>query len=1018
MQQIFDTYISEISKKYSREETSEYGYRTPFENLLKEIFANIGVKEIDHDPKTDNGNKPDFIIHKDTVPLLYIETKDIGVSLDKVEKSAQMGRYFGYANLVLTDYLEFRFYRNGLPYEEPIKIGEYNKKERSITPFPNQYEHLARTLTDFTKSHKEPITSGEHLAKIMGGKAQRIRDNVKDILKGDSEKKEELMKVYEMMKKLLVHDLNSSTFADMYAQTLVYGLFVARYHDETPDDFTRQEARDLIPPSNPLLREFFDHITGTHFDKRLEPIVNELCRVFSHADIEKLMKDYYQREDGKDPVIHFYEDFLQEYDAKLRKKMGAYYTPLPVVNFIIRSVDEILKKDFKLRDGLADSSKYDNGEHVVQVLDPATGTGTFISSIITKIHQSILDSGLPGRWNKYIYNDLLPRIHAFELMMAPYTIAHLKISMTLKEETGFKHFNNARLGIYLTNSLEGGIQHEIPFGFGLAESIAEESKEALKIKKEKPIMIVIGNPPYSAASSNRTPFANGLVKKYKVEPGGKQKLNEKKNWLNDDYVKFIALAEDMIEKNEQGILGFITNHGYIDNPTFRGMRWHLMKTFSSLYILNLHGNTNRKEQAPTGDKDENVFNIQQGVSILLAVKEKNSTNKECKVKIFDLWGSRKNKFKQLNTLSLKNIPWEDITPELPYLSFTPAKSSKLKNTYIHFFSLNDIFTQKVTGILTRGDNFITAYKEDDLSDRVYAFLSGNIPEAKLRSEYTLSDSYISWIISNRDLITDPSLVPIAYRPFDKRYSSFNNKLVWRTRTKVMRHFINKDNIGMIFARQSIGGKEYNHIFATKNISDNRIFYSNKGIPLTAPLYIYSDDGTKTPNLNQEIVDKIEKTVGKTTPEKIFDYIYAVLHSPKYREKYKEFLKIDFPRVPYPKDKESFKKLVKIGKELRELHLMESTKANQPTATYPITGTDTVEKVIYKDNKVYINNEQYFGNVPEIAWNFYIGGYQPAQKWLKDRKGRILDSDDIDHYAKIITVLVETERIIKEIDKLK
>ncbi len=386
MQEIFNTYISEIAKRYSDETTSEIGYRTPFENLLKEIFKG---KNISHDARVDNGNKPDFIIHKNNVPLLYIETKDIGLSLDKIEKSSQLGRYFGYANLVLTDYLEFRFYRNGLPYGEPIIIGEYNKKDRSITPIQDQYERLSRTLIEFTESYKEPIKSGLHLAKIMGGKAQRIRDDVREVLKDESDRKQSLEEVYEVLKSLLVHDLTPSQFADMYAQTLVYGLFVARYYDKTENNFTRQEAIDLLPESNPFLRNFFDHIAGPNFDKKLEYIVNELCDVFSHADVEKLMEDYYKKEDGKDPVIHFYEDFLNEYDPELRKKMGAYYTPQPVVNFIVRSVDHILKRDFKIPEGLADSSKYESGQHKVQILDPATGTGTFLSTTLNYIYGSI-----------------------------------------------------------------------------------------------------------------------------------------------------------------------------------------------------------------------------------------------------------------------------------------------------------------------------------------------------------------------------------------------------------------------------------------------------------------------------------------------------------------------------------------------------------------------------------------------------------------------------------------------------
>jgi len=621
MNEHFEKYMKGISRKYSDKRTSEYGYRTDFENLLETIFSEINIKEIEHDPKTQEGNKPDFVILKNSVPLLYIETKDIGVSLDKVEKSTQMARYYGYANLVLTDYLEFRFYRNGERYEEPIIIGKYNRKTRSIESNPDNYEHLKKTLLDFTISHKEPIRSGFHLAKIMGGKAQRIRDNTLQLFIEDQDNDNNLKKVYETIKKLLVHDLNIEDFADMYAQTLVYGLFIARYNDETPQSFTRSEARELIPASNPFLRHFFDHIAGVDFPERLEHIVDELCEVFTHADIKKLMDDYYKKDktnsksSNHDAVIYFYEDFLKEYDPKLRKKMGAYYTPLPVVQFIVRSVDFLLKSEFKLLDGLADTSKSDSGVHKVQILDPAVGTGTFISKVIGNIYEGFKKKNQRGRWPKYVHNDLLPRLHGFELMMAPYTIAHLKLSMAFKK-TGFKYFNR-RLGIYLTNSLEDIPEQKGMFAFGFAESIANESKEATKIKKDIPIMVVLGNPPYSVSSQNKGEWIQNQIKVYKKD------LNERNiQPLSDDYIKFIRFAEHFIEKNGSGIVAMITNNSFIDGIIHRQMRKHLLETFDDIYVLDLHGNTKKKETSPDGSKDENVFDIMQGVSVNIFIKKK------------------------------------------------------------------------------------------------------------------------------------------------------------------------------------------------------------------------------------------------------------------------------------------------------------------------------------------------------------------------------------------------------------
>lgn len=1022
MKNLFENYIQSVSSKFSHEETSEMGYRTDFELLIKGIFESIKGVRILHDSRAHKGNKPDFIVLTNDVPILYIEAKDIGVSLDEVEKSEQMERYFGYTNLILTDYVEFRFYRNGLRYEEPIKIAEYDISKRTIVPLQQSYEHAAKTLLEFTQSQKEPIKSGEHLAKIMGGKAQRIRDNVRHFLSSDSVQNTELVHVQEAIKKMLVHDLTVDAFSDMYAQTLVYGLFVARYYDDSPNTFSRQEARDLVPASNPFLQHFFDHIAGPNFDKRLSYIVDELCVVFQHADTKKLIEEYMG---DADPVIHFYEDFLKEYDPDLRKKMGAYYTPLPVVNFIIRSVDQILQKDFGLVQGLADTTKLPDGRHRVQILDPAVGTGTFISAVIDTIYNRQLERGQKGGWTSYVHHSLLPRIHGFELMMTPYTIAHLKVSMKL-QKTGFKYFNEtrsgkARLGVYLTNSLEEAPKQQELLAFDFGAAIAKEAEEASVIKNETPIMVVVGNPPYSGVSSNETKYANSLVEKYKIEPGGKQKLQERKHWLNDDYVKFIAFAEDMVAKNKEGILGFITNHGYLDNPTFRGMRWHLMDTFDSIYVIDLHGNSKKKEIAPDGSKDENVFNIQQGVSIILAIKTgKKKKGDLARIHRTDLWGKRGSKFEQLNNLSIENAKWTILKPRPPNLFFVPEGSIKLEEEYRKGFSVNDILVESTTGIVTMGDGFIVDEDKESLQKRVDNFLSEDISKNVLTEKYGLGKNYAEWIIKNKKSISNnpDKIVPFAYRPFDNRYTYFDNKLAWRPRTKIMSNFLAGDNISLEVCRQVIGSN-WAHIFITDKMPDDS-YVSNRtrerGYAL--PLYLCQNDGSKIPNLKQETVNQIEKIVGKTIPEDIFDYIYAVLHSPSYREKYKEFLKIDFPCVPYPKDKKQFKALVALGRELRELHLLESPNVSKFITSYPIAGSDVVEKISYKDGKVFINAEQYFGDVSEVAWSFYIGGYQPAQKWLKDRKGRALTNEDIEHYQKMIVALVETDRIMKEIDLIK
>jgi len=1016
MQHIFEKYIQSISSKFAHAETSEMGYRTDFEILLKDIFESINVKRIDHDARAKQGNKPDFIILKFDVPILYIETKDIGVSLDKIEKSEQMTRYFGYANLVLTDYVEFRFYRNGKLYEYPIQIASYDIKHRTIAPLPDNYSHLAKTLVDFSQTHKEPIQSGEHLAKIMGGKAQRIRDNVRQFLSHESEKNAEIMRVYTTLKKLLVHDLTKDSFADMYAQTLVYGLFVARYYDETPENFTRQEARDLIPKSNPLLRHFFDHIVGPDFDKRLEYIVNELCEVFVHADVRQLMKQYFQDDlwgqthEGPDPVIHFYEDFLKEYDADLRKKMGAFYTPLPVVRFIVRSVDYLLEKEFGLASGLADTSKTEAGLHRVQILDPAAGTGTFISAVIRIIYERLLKSGQKGRWPNYVHHDLLPRLHGFELMMAPYTIAHLKLSMAFKE-TGFWNFHH-RLGIYLTNSLEAGAaQTDLFTGFGFAESIAEESKEASVIKNEMPIMVVIGNPPYSISSSNKGNWILNLIKDYK------KNLHEQKINLDDDYIKFIRFAEHFIQKNKNGIVAMITNNSFIDGITHRQMRKHLLETFDDIYTLDLHGNSKKKEKAPDGGKDENVFDIQQGVSISIFIRKMSKEKTLGKIHHTEIYGKRVDKFIFLDESDIQTIKWENLEYSEPYYFFVPKDFGESEE-YDKGFKVDELFKVSNSGVKTDRDSLFIDMDKIELEKRMEKLLSGNYDE-KFKQEFRVVDSgsyRLSEKLKNKTF-DDNFLQPIQYRLFDYQWIYYDPSLISRPGQKVFKHIVLKENLALLTCRQQ-STFDFQHIFLTKNLVDIcTVSLQTKETGYAFPLFLYSEDGSKIPNLKKEIVAEIENITGKVFPEDIFDYIYAVLHSPSYREKYKEFLKIDFPRVPYPKDQKTFRKLVALGTELRSLHLLESPKVNRFITTYPVAGSDIIEKVLYKNRQVFINQDQYFGNVPESAWNFYIGGYQPAQKWLKDRKGRTLTNADIEHYQKIIVALKETDRIMAEIDKI-
>ncbi len=851
---------------------------------------------------------------------------------------------------------------------------------------------------------------------------------------GNTDRYPDIWKLYDTFKSEILHDLSHEDFADLYAQTLVYGLFVARYHDKTPDTFSRSEARDLVPKSNPLLRRFFDHIAWEGYEKRLEYIVDELCGVFAHADVHALMHWLYQKE-THDPVIHFYEDFLGEYDDNLRKLRGVFYTPAPVVKFIIRAVDNVLKTHFNLPKWLADTTKiqverelqkYDKKwgrktetieTHRVQILDPATGTGTFLDEIVRHIHSKM--SGQAGMWPSYVNQDLLPRLHGFELMMASYTIAHLKLGLTLAE-TWVTDLEK-RLQIYLTNSLEEAKwskenQWNI---FWLLESITDEARLADEVKRDKPVMIVVGNPPYSGVSTNVWEWITKKIEDYKYIDG--VHFGEKKHWLQDDYVKFFRLGESLIEKNGEWILAYITNHGYLDNPTFRGMRWHLLMTFDHIYVVDLHGNSKKKETAPDGSKDENVFDIQQGTAIFVWVK--NGTKKKWELAIvthIDQFGKRQTKYDWLEKNTLESA--KQLIPTDPYYFFVP-KNNDGQGEYEAGFWVNKIFSVNVTGIVTAIDKLAIHYTPEEAKELTSRILSSPNPYQEFGIKDQRKQKKEARIEELRNTFNSTIPVQICYRPFDTRYMYYTKRTeCWMNspRYEIMKNMLSWKNIWLISARSN-KSQEMNHFFLARNMSEAKTWESTTQ-SMQFPLYLYSDwdtlDGSiRTPNLDPVIWKEIDEIVWSTTPEQILDYIYAVLHSPSYREKYKEFLKIDFPRVPYPSSHEQFNSLVVLGGELRTLHLLESPKVEEYITTFPIAGTNEVEKISYIDGRVYINSDQYFGDVPSVAWEFYIGGYQPAQKWLKDRKWRTLTWEDISHYQSMIVALFETSRVMGEVDRV-
>ena len=1010
-------YINEVNKRFKTGISREHSYRGDLQTLLETLVPDIIAT---NEPAHIDCGAPDYVITKKDIPLGYIEAKDLDDNLDDKSHKEQFDRYRNSLNnLIITNYLEFRFYRDG-EQVTIVRIGHIENGK--VVANTENFKTFNDLIVNFCAYRGQTISSAAKLAKMMAGKARLLADVIKNALNSDDNSYDNrtLQDQMTAFQKILISDISKEEFADVYAQTIAYGMFAGRLNDTSLENFSRQEACGCIPKSNPFLRNLFSYIAGPTLDDRIKWIVDDLADVFVAVDLHNILKDFGKATKTQDPIIHFYETFLSEYDPKLRKSRGVWYTPQPVVNFIVRAVDDILKQEFGLSEGLADTSKikikikdtkYGNAKsgkksaeiekevHRVQILDPATGTGTFLAEVIRQIHEKFIP--MQGMWSSYVENHLLPRIYGFEILMASYAMAHLKLDLILKE-TGYKATKNDRLKVYLTNSLE---EPHPDSGTLFASWLSQEAEEANEVKRDVPVMVVLGNPPYSGESSNKGEWIQNLIEVYKQEPTGGKLQEKNPKWINDDYVKFIRYAEQFIEKNNTGVLAYINNHSFLDNPTFRGMRWHLLQTFDKIYIIDLHGNAKKKEICPDGSKDENVFDIQQGVSINLFIKNnQKKKGKLAEVYNYDLFGKRENKYEFLAEHSLNSIDFNKLEHQVPYYFFV-KKDFGLSKKYDKGFAVTDLFNVNSVGIVTAKDSIL---------------IKDSIEEIKTSIEI------------NYNIIPDDTKIQkVLYRPFDSKYVYYDTKYVERPRETVMKHFINRDNLGIV-AKRGFTQLEAMSCFISNSIIDFRSWScaGMQGGDYIFPLYLYEDvDNSRRPNFSNDIIQKFADYLKlKFIPEKsdeegtfasidVLDYIYAVLHSPKYRETYKEFLKIDFPKVPYPTDNAKFWKLVELGSELRSIHLLESNKLNTLTIGYPISGDNIVSKLKYENEKVHINDTQYFDKVPEAAWNFYIGGYQPAQKWLKDRKNKELTYDDIIHYQKIINALYLTDKLMSQIDEI-
>lgn len=1049
-------YIKELNAQYKTGKATEHSYRPALKELLQSLLPKMTVI---NEPRRYDFGAPDYILMRKDAPVAFIEAKDFVKTNDlagRKENKEQFDRYKqSLDNIIFTDYLDFWLYRNG-EFVDSVRIAEL-KGDKIVLVSENEAKFVS-LIEHLANAQPQKITSSKKLAEIMAGKARLLADVIGRTLTKDVDEQGEIYGQMCAFKEVLMHDITPESFADLYAQTIAYGMFAARLHDTTPDTFSRQEASELIPRTNPFLRQMFQYIAGYDLDERVAWIVDDLAEAFRASDINKVMAGYGKRTRQTDPMIHFYEDFLSAYDQRLRKNCGVYYTPQPVVNYIVRAVDEILQSEFGLPMGLADTSKtkievlnqkrkksdkdtYEIETHKVQILDPATGTGTFLAEVIHAIHDKM--KGQQGLWQSYVEKHLLPRLNGFELLMASYAMAHLKLDMVLAE-TGYEANNSQRLRVYLTNSLE---EHHADTGTLFANALSNEANQANHIKRDAPVMVVLGNPPYSGESNNKGKWIMSLMEDYKREPNTDKPLNERNpKWINDDYCKFIRLGQSFVDKNTEGVLAYINNHSFLDNPTFRGMRWSLMQSFDRIYIIDLHGNSKKKEVCPDGSKDENVFDIQQGVSINIFIKNgKKPEGELAEVYHCDLYGLREFKYNYLLEHSFATTDFTRIEPSAPFYFFMKRDTAN-EEVYNRGFAVNTLFPLNNVGVVTSRDGLVIDSDKEVLLSRIKHFADPTKSDGEVRTFFFGEKGRGSYLAGdNRDwkmadakatiasIDHSQYVKPISYRPFDTRYIYYHSAMIDFGREKVMRHFIEGDNMGIVVGRQGqvVGNMPWNLVSISKSIIDFNYFY--RGGELVFPLYLYDaqDGKTRRPNLDMEIVGHIAEKIGLQFEEEksgnieafcpmdLLDYIYGILHSTSYREQFKEFLKVDFPRIPYPTDANEFRRIAEIGGELRRVHLME---ASLPLVTeFNIKGTPIVEAIKVTDGnddslcKVWINDEQYFDNVPRVAWEFYIGGYQPAQKWLKDRKGMTLEWDDVMHYQRIISALCKTNELMIKLD---
>ena len=895
------------------------------------------------------------------------------------------------------------------------------------TPPLEKPDELYALLNRFLDFSLPQTFTARSLAVQLAKRTRLLRDVIGEQFRREQEYPGSLTGFFEAFQTYLIGSLTPEDFADLFAQTITYGLFAAR--TRAGNGFNRRAAFDNIPHTIGVLRDLFRFISLEDLPDPLAWCVDDLAEVLAVADAPGILDHYYREGKGSDPIVHFYETFLAQYDPGERERRGVYYTPEPVVGYIVRSLHGLLKTKFGKRDGLASDG--------VTLLDPAAGTMTFVARAAQQAVAEFETKYGDGGKQEFIRRHVLKNFYALELMMAPYAVGHLKMSFFL-EELGHRLADDERVPFYLTNTLDMTEleQTHMPF----YSALAEESRLAGAVKKQTPILLILGNPPYSGHSSNKGKWIRGLIGDYKRVDG--QPLGERNpKWLQDDYVKFLRFAQWKIEQAGRGVVGMITNHSYLDNPTFRGMRRSLMGTFDEICVLDLHGNALKRETCPDGSPDKNVFDIRQGVAIAFFVKRGGAQRTEAIVYHDECYGTRESKYEWLDEHDCESTEWRKLSPVSPFYLFVP-RDEALEAEYRRFISIAEVLPAKSVGIVTARDRLTIQWSEQKVWDTVRVF-SGMDPELA-RQGFQLRKDARDWkvALAQKDVLdsgpTLKNVIRILYRPFDMRHTYYTGRsrgFICMPRPEVMRHMLAGKNLALITPKRVEHVGTWQHAFVTTTISEH-VAVSLKTIDYHFPLYRYPSASRddlfahhetyeRQPNLNPKLVAALTEAHGRApSPEAIFHYIYAILYAPAYREKYAEFLRIDFPHVPFTKDSALFASLAALGSRLADLHLLKSPELDPPICRFEGQGEAVVARTKAKgfrydpnEQRMYINRTQYFGPIPPEVHEYRIGGYQVCEKWLKDRKDRRLDLDDIRTYCRIVTALSVTITIQQRIDAL-